>query len=140
MNRRDFIALTAAVSLAAPLPALAEMAELAGDLAYSPEALEAALADGQTVFLDFKASWCTTCAAQGRVIGALRGENPAYDQGITFMTVDWDQWGQSRIVEDLNVPRRSTLIVLRGDQELGRIVAGTAQTEIKALLDRALQA
>lgn len=137
MNRRDFIALTAVISLAAPLPALAEMAK---DIDYSPEALQAALADGQTVFLDFKASWCTTCAAQGRVINALRGENPAYDKGITFMTADWDQWGKSQIVRDLNVPRRSTLIVLRGDQELGRIIAGTAQKDIKALLDRALQA
>ena len=137
MNRRNFIALTAAVSLATPLPALAEIAK---DVDYTPKALRAALADGQTVFLDFKASWCTTCAAQGRVINALRDENPAYDQGITFMIADWDQWGQSQIVHDLNVPRRSTLIVLRGDQELGRIVAGTAQKDIKALMDLALQA
>lgn len=137
MNRRDFIALTAAVSLAAPLPALAEMTK---DVAYTPEALQTALANGQTVFLDFKASWCTTCAAQGRVINALRQENPAYDAGITFMPADWDQWKGSQIVRDLNVPRRSTLIVLRGDKELGRIIAGTARSDIKALLDRALQA
>jgi hypothetical protein len=40
----------------------------------------------------------------------------------------------------LNIPRRSTLVVLKGDQELGRIVAGTRKGDIKALLDRALQA
>ncbi|AUH33419.1 thioredoxin family protein [Paracoccus tegillarcae] len=137
MNRRDFMIATAAISLAAPLPAMAGMGK---DVAYTPEALQTALADGQTVFLDFKASWCTTCAAQGRVIEALREEDPAYDAGITFMPVDWDEWKDSQIVTDLNVPRRSTLIVLRGDQELGRIIAGTAQKDIKALLDRALQA
>ncbi len=136
MNRRDFLAATAAVSLVAPLPVRAA----APDLPYSPKALREALAAGQTVFLDFKASWCTTCAAQGRVISALRADNPAYDAGITFMTVDWDQWKDSQIVRDLNVPRRSTLIVLRGRQELGRIVAGTARKDIKALLDRAMQA
>lgn len=141
MNRRDFIIATTAISLAAPLALRAEsMDKGMADIAYTPEALRAALADGQTVFLDFKASWCTTCAAQGWVISALRSENPAYDAGITFMVADWDEWGRSQIVRDLQVPRRSTLIVLRGDQELGRIVAGTAQKDIKALLDRALQA
>lgn len=135
MNRRDFLAVTAAVSLVAPLPALAY-----GSVAYSPQALQAALADGQTVFLDFKADWCTTCAAQSRVIQALRTENPAYDDRITFMVVDWDKWRDTQIVSDLNVPRRSTLIVLRGNEELGRIVAGTARKDIKALLDRGLQA
>lgn len=137
MNRRDFLLATAVISLAAPLPLSAgSMA----DLAYSPKALQQALAEGKTVFLDFKASWCSTCAAQGRVISALRAENPDYDAGITFMVADWDEWGQSQIVKDLNIPRRSTLVVLRGNNELGRIVAGTARDDIKALLDRALQA
>lgn len=137
MNRRDFLAATAVISLVAPLPL---RAETMADLPYSPQALQDALAEGKTVFLDFKASWCTTCAAQGRVISALRAADPAYDAGITFMLVDWDEWQNSQIVRDLNVPRRSTLIVLRGNKELGRIVAGTAQKDIKALLDRALQA
>ena len=138
MNRRDLIALTAAfaVSLAAPLPAMAE--DVPGT-AYTPEALQAALDDGQTVFLDFKASWCPTCAAQGRAINALRAENPAYDEAITFMIADWDEWGKSQIVTDMNVPRRSTLIVLKGDRELGRVIAATSESDIKALLDRALE-
>jgi thioredoxin 1 len=32
------------------------------------------------------------------------------------------------------------LIVLKGDKELGRIVAGTSKTKIKALLDKGLDA
>ncbi|MCQ0969205.1 thioredoxin family protein (plasmid) [Paracoccus sp. TK19116] len=134
----NLLAFTAAiaVSLAAPLPVVAE--EVPG-VAYTPEALQSALADGQTVLLDFKASWCPTCAAQGRVINALRAENPAYDEQITFMIADWDEWGKSQIVTDMNVPRRSTLIVLKGNQELGRVVAATSEDDIKALLDRALE-
>lgn len=131
MNRRDFMLLTAAVTLAAPM-ARAEAA------AYTPELLEAELAAGKTVFLDFKASWCSTCKAQGRVIAALKAENPDYAAKISFIDVDWDQWKDDMIVADLNIPRRSTLVVLRGDAELGRIVAGTAKDEIKALLDTAL--
>lgn len=67
-------------------------------------------------------------------------ENPAYAQSISFIAVDWDEWGSGDLVRELNVPRRSTLVVLKGDQELGRIVAGTGRDEIKALMDLALQA
>ncbi len=131
MNRRDFMMLTASVTLVAP------MAQAAG-AAYTPELLEAELAAGKTVFLDFKASWCSTCKAQGRVIEALKAENPDYTAKISFIDVDWDQWKDDMIVADLNIPRRSTLVVLRGEAELGRIVAGTAKAEIKALMDVAL--
>jgi thioredoxin 1 len=92
------------------------------------------------VFLDFKASWCSTCAAQERVINALLQDNSAYARSISFINVDWDQWADGDLVRQLNIPRRSTLVVLKGDQELGRIVAGTAKDEIKALMDLALQA
>ncbi len=133
MNRRDFLIATAAVTLAMPI-----VAHAATD--YSPELLKAELAAGKTVFLDFKASWCSTCAAQERVIEALKAEDPAYETAITFINVDWDLWGEGELVAQLNIPRRSTLVVLQGDQELGRIVAGTAKAEIKALMDLALQA
>jgi thioredoxin 1 len=133
MNRRDFIVLTAATAL---IPAFAQ----AAPLDYSPELLAERLAAGETVFLDFKASWCSTCAAQERVITALKAENPAYEAGVTFINVDWDTWSGSDIVTAMNIPRRSTLVVLRGDQELGRIVAGTAVADIQALMDLALAA
>lgn len=134
MNRRDFLIATAAVTLAMPIAA----AQAAVD--YSPDLLKAELAAGKTVFLDFKASWCSTCAAQERVINALRKDDPTYDQSISFINVDWDQWVDGDLVRQLNIPRRSTLVVLKGDKELGRIVAGTAKEEIKALMDLALQA
>jgi thiol:disulfide interchange protein len=98
------------------------------------------LAAGDTVFVDFKASWCTTCAAQERVMNELKAANPAYEQAITFVEVDWDDHGKGELSKSLNIPRRSTLVVLKGDQELGRIVAGTAKAEIKALMDTALGA
>lgn len=134
MNRRDFLIATAAVTLAMPVAT----AHAAAD--YSPELLQAELAAGKTVFLDFKASWCSTCAAQERVINALLKENPKYEQSLSFINVDWDLWEDGDLVRQLNIPRRSTLVVLKGDQELGRIVAGTARVEIKALMDLALQA
>jgi thioredoxin 1 len=134
MQRREFLALTASLTLA-PLVARAGDATL-----YTPGSAEAAMDAGKVVFLDFWASWCSTCAAQARVLAELKTENPAYEQNIAFFVVDWDEHGEGELAQALNVPRRSTLVALRGRTELGRIVAGTAKADIKALLDTALAA
>lgn len=134
MDRRNFLGLSASLALF-PIAARAAEATL-----YTPGAAEAAMDAGKTVLLDFWASWCSTCAAQHRVLAALKAENPAYEQNITFFVVDWDQYGEGDLSKSLNIPRRSTLVALKGRQELGRIVAGTSKDDIRALLDMALAA
>ena len=134
MNRRDFFALTGAAAVTMPMPAWAK------PLDYTEGLVKQHLAKGETVFLDFKTDWCTTCAAQERVLNALKKSNPEYEKSITFINVDWDVHSRSALAIDLNIPRRSTLVVLRGDQELGRIVAGTSKKDIQALMDTALSA
>lgn len=113
---------------------------LADPLDYTPGLVTERLAAGDTVFLDFKADWCTTCRAQERVLEALKAANPAYEENVTFIDVDWDLHGNSELATSLNIPRRSTLVAIKGEQELGRIVAGTAQADIQALMDAALGA
>ncbi|MDJ0827100.1 MAG: thioredoxin family protein [Rhodobacter sp.] len=130
MNRRTFLA-TAAAFAATPALAVTQ---------YTPGLVAQRLAAGETVFLDFTAPWCTTCRAQGRVLEQLKQENPAYEQAITFIEVDWDTYRTADITTSLNIPRRSTLVVLKGNQELGRIVAGTGRTQIEALMNTALAA
>lgn len=137
MERRDFLRLTAAVSLAMPL---LPRRGLAAPLTYTPGLVDDELARGATVFVDFYASWCSTCAAQHRVIDALKAENPAYEKAIRFVQVDWDTYKDEVLSVELKIPRRSTLVVLKGGKELGRIVAGTGRAEIKALMDTALAA
>jgi thioredoxin 1 len=134
MHRRDFLALTAAVTLAGPTAARAT------GIDYTPGLVDERLAAGETVFLDFAASWCSTCAAQARVIEALRAESPAYDSAMTFIRVDWDQYANDPLTVMLGIPRRSTLVVLRGEDEIGRLVAQTGRAEIKALMDAGLAA
>ncbi len=133
MKRRHFL-LTAAS--AATLPSIG----LAAKMQYHKGLVDAELAAGNTVFADFYTSWCSTCAAQKRVITALMAADPAYEREISFVAVDWDIYSNGQLARRLNIPRRSTLVVLKGDQELGRIVAGTRKRNIKALMDLALNA
>ncbi|MEM6740503.1 MAG: thioredoxin family protein [Pseudomonadota bacterium] len=134
MDRRTFLAASTVSAATLALPAQAEM------LDYTDGLVQERLAAGETLFLDFSATWCGTCRAQGRAIQALRDENPAYDGAITFVKVDWDTWRSGMLVAELAIPRRSTLVVLKGEEELGRIVADTRQGSIKELMDRALSA
>ena len=133
MHRRTFLATAAAASVAAPA-----LAATGAD--YTPGLVDRELAAGKTVFVDFYTSWCTTCRSQARTIAALKAENPAYEQAISFVAVDWDRYSGDPLSQRLAIPRRSTLVVLKGDKDLGRIVAGTSKSDIKALMDTALAA
>lgn len=132
MDRRTFL-ISAAAASTVPFAAQA-----AGFVDYTPGAIKAALASGKTVLVDYSAPWCGTCKRQGRVINVLRASDSKYDAGLTFIKVDWDTYKSHEVTTSRGIPRRSTLLVLRGDQELGRIVAGTGEAEIKALLDKGL--
>ena len=132
MDRRTFLISAAASGLA--LPAFA-----GAGIAYTPGLVSKKLAEGDTVFVDFYTEWCTTCARQQRILAKLKSENPAYEKNITFVSVDWDQHSRSKLSQSLKIPRRSTLVALSGKEELGRIVAGTRESDIKALLDKSLK-
>lgn len=135
MNRRRFLSLAPA---ALGLPALTGRAYAADRMFYVPGNAEAAMDMGKIVLLDFWTNWCSTCAAQDRVIEELRASDPAYDKGITFFTVDWDNYADSKLSKDLQIPRRSVLVALKGRKEIGRVVVDTSKVSIKALLDAAL--
>ncbi|MDD9921646.1 MAG: thioredoxin family protein [Boseongicola sp.] len=133
MDRRTFLVTSAAALAAGPV--------LAGvGTKYTPGLVDKELAAGKTVFIDFYTDWCSTCRSQERTINAFLDANPAYEANVSFIAVDWDVHSGSDLAKRLNIPRRSTLVVLRGDEELGRIVAGTSKSKIKALMDTALTA
>ena len=72
------------------------------------------------------------------MIKALRAANDAYNDKITFVYVDWDTYRDAPIARKFKVPYQSTLVLLGGKGEIGRLVAQTNMVKIKALLDSAL--
>jgi len=132
MKKRTFIGALVGAALT-PLSAFAEEF-----VDYTPGAIQSALDAGETVFVDYSATWCGTCKRQERVINALRAEDTAYDDAMTFVKVDWDTYKDHEVTIFRGIPRRSTLIVLRGEDELGRIIAQTSEAQIKTLMDAGL--
>jgi len=133
MHRRNFLTLTAG-ALLVPLAAHADWTP------FAPGVLQPAIDRGDRIILNFYATWCGTCNRQQRIMDGLRAANPRYDQELTMIQVDWDTYSGSEIVTRFNVPRRSTIIAFKGDQELGRTVAGTSTSVIQGLFDQALNA
>jgi len=100
--------------------------------------LQNAVDGGKPYLLDFSATWCTTCKAQERVMDSLQ-EQASYNS-IPIIRVDWDENRGGPLVAKLAIPRRSTLVVMQGEVELGRVVAQTSEASIAALMDLALSA
>ncbi|MCI4663098.1 MAG: thioredoxin family protein [Neomegalonema sp.] len=141
MIRRSFFRalLAAAGATALALLLLIPSPGKAGETVdYKPGVIKEALATGKAVLVDYAADWCSTCAAQHRVIGALREENPAYDKKIIFVRVDWDDYRRHEVTKSRRIPRRSTLVLLKGDAELGRLIASTRKDTIRSLLEKGL--
>ena len=72
------------------------------------------------------------------MIKALRAANSAYDEKITFVYVDWVEHRGEPVSKKHKVFRQSTLVLLKGADEVGRVVAQTSTAAIKGLLDKAL--
>jgi len=105
---------------------------------YAPGLIKEKLAAGETVLVDYSATWCGTCKRQKKVLSELRTDNPEFDKNISFVIVDWDTYSSHEVTTSRKIPRRSTLVLLQGEEELGRIVAGTGSDQIKELLELAL--
>ena len=64
-------------------------------------------------------------------------ENPAY-QAVTVMKVDWSEHSSSDAAKDHAVRSRSTLVMLSGGKEVGRVIGSTSRDDIEALFKAAV--
>ena len=127
----------AAMALSGLMLAMPEVAK-AKTQNFSVATYQKLVESGKPFLIGVHTSWCTTCAAQKRVISSLRQSGEPYSQ-LTILEMDWDKFRGSQIGNDLQIPRRSTLVMYTNGAETGRIIAGTSPASIKALIDKALK-
>jgi thioredoxin-like negative regulator of GroEL len=80
------------------------------------------------------ADWCPTCNRQAIILSELFAKEEF--KTIEVLRVDFDK--QKSVVNNFGVIYQSTLIVFRGDRELGRSTADTDKRRIANLLRKAL--
>lgn len=130
ISRRTLTTTAVALLAAASVPAFA----LTGGTKYTPDALSAAQKAGKAVLVEVSAPWCPTCRAQKAVFQEL--DKTAKYKAITKIEVDFDS--QKDALKALNAKQQSTLIVFKGEREVGRLVGDARKEAIEALLDKAL--
>ena len=101
---------------------------------YDAGALKAAQAAGKPVLVEIHADWCTECRMQDQILSKLTAAPPY--AAFAIFRVDFDT--QKEIVKALGARRQSTLLVFKGDKEVGRLVAVTREDRIRELLNKAL--
>jgi thioredoxin 1 len=114
------------------LLSISTRAALAGEIKpYNQAEFEKLAAGGKPILLDFRADWCTICAAQAPVIRELMAQSKYQD--LTAFTIDFDR--DTTLMKAYNVELQSTLIVLTGKHEEGRSVGDTSREGIDRLLN-----
>ncbi len=89
------------------------------------------LANGNTVLLDFYATWCAPCKLLAPTINEVAQEN----EGIIVGKVDIDQ--HQKLCDEFSVTSVPTLIVLRGGKEVTRHMGVLSKDEILEMMRKA---
>lgn len=95
---------------------------------YDEIAFNKARSAGKTVLIDVTAPWCPTCRQQKPTIRAIEKERP----GLIVFEVDFDS--AKDVLRQMRVRMQSTLIVFKGEKEVGRSTAETDPGRLRALI------
>jgi len=101
-------------------------------MAYSNDQFLALTKAGHTVVVDVHADWCPTCLRQQPALKQLVAQPPF--QSYDVLVVNYDQ--QTDALKKFNVSQQSTLLVFKGEKEMGRATGITDSKAISALLDK----
>jgi thioredoxin 1 len=130
LNRRVLVGAAASLAAAFVVMPIAFAAATAFDKA----AFQAAQKAGKPILVEISAPWCPTCKAQAPILSELSAQ-PKFKDLVRF-TVDFDS--QKPIWSEMKVQMQSTLIVYKGDKEVGRSVGETKKEALEALLAKVL--
>ena len=102
---------------------------------YTDAAFAAAEKSGRPILIDSFATWCDICKRQKPTLGHLMQE-PKYKDYVV-LRVNFDT--QKDALRKFKAPVQSTLIVYRGDKELGRSVGETQEEWVDDLLSKGVE-
>ena len=129
ITRRSALVAFVGLGIVASVPALAlQMSK------FSAVALAEAQKAGKPVLVEITAPWCPTCKVQKPILDRLLSS----DKFKSFVTLDMDFDSQKDDLKALKAQMQSTLIVFKGDKEVGRSAGDTNAATIEALLAKAL--
>jgi len=128
MIRRRFLMIQAGLLVALARPALAHN----GD--DSVVGFDEAVAAGSSILIHVTAPWCGTCKIQKPIVAKLLMK-PEF-KAMKEFNVDFDS--QKEALKSFHVQTQSTMIVFKGNKEMGRDVGQTDPAAIEALLRKAL--
>lgn len=97
---------------------------------YSEAAFKEARSAGKPVLINVTAPWCPTCRQQKPIISAIEQERPS----LVVFDVDFDS--AKDVLRKFRVRSQSTLIVFKGEKEVGRSTAETDPKRLRALVAR----
>lgn len=87
--------------------------------AYTADAFAVAQDEGRTIAVVVHADWCSTCRAQEPALNEVM-LMPEF-AGFAYFRVDYDS--QKDVMAELEVPQRSTIVIFKGKEEVGRVYA-----------------
>lgn len=99
---------------------------------FTADAFAAAQKAGKGVIVHVYAPWCPTCRAQEPILHKLEADHPT----VEAFRVDFD--GQKDAVRALKATSQSTIIVFKGEKEVGRSVGETDAGAIGKLVAKSM--
>tara|TARA_B110000305_G_scaffold238348_1_gene303562 strand:+ start:2853 stop:3233 length:381 start_codon:yes stop_codon:yes gene_type:complete len=100
--------------------------------AFSQNEFDRTVEKGGVVLLHIHADWCSTCRAQDKILKSLMDNNNY--PGLTIMEINFDT--QKDLLKKYNVRYQSTLVLFKGNKELGSLTAKRNISAITSLLDK----
>jgi thioredoxin len=101
---------------------------------FDNSAFKKAQESGQTVLVDFHATWCPVCAKQKPALDKLLGEKEF--QGVKAFVADYDT--STELKKQMRIASQSTLVLFKGKREVARSTGVTDPSELRALLRKGL--